>query len=174
MNEKLNFDTDEIQLIAFKLGNEEYTVPIETVQEIIMPQKTTHMPKAPAFLEGVINLRGHVIPIIDGRKRFDIPPTNSEETRIIILELEDHTLGLIVDAVSEVVYLQTSLIEAPPIEIDQDNEFILGVGKFKDRLLILLEPTKFLSHNEIKTIQKIHKPIEEKELVTEVETLAKK
>ena len=153
MNE-LKFDKEELQLIVFGLGAEEYTVPIESVQEIIMPQKTTHMPKAPSFIEGVINLRGHVIPIIDGRKRFEISVNeNTSETRIIVLELEDHTVGLVVDSVSEVIHLKTINIEPPPVETGENN-FILGVGKHKDRLLILLDPANFLNLHETESIQK--------------------
>jgi len=153
---KINFDDkEELQLIVFKLGKEAYTVPIESVQEIIMPQTTTHIPKSPSFVEGVINLRGHVIPVIDGRKKFGFPIVeNSQETRIIVLDLEHHTVGLVVDAVSEVVHLQTSNIEPPPIEMG-DNNFILGVGKFKDRLLILLDPMNFLDVHETTSLQNI-------------------
>ena len=148
-------DKEELQLIAFKLGNEEYTVPIESVQEIIMPQVTTHIPKSPSFMEGVINLRGHVIPVIDGRKKFELPISdNTLETRIIVLDLEHHTVGLIVDSVSEVVHLQASNIEPPPIDTENNN-FILGVGKYKDRLLILLDPMNFLDVHETTSLQNI-------------------
>lgn len=144
----------ELQLIVFALGSEEYTVPIESVQEIIMPQKTTHLPKAPAFIEGVINLRGRVIPVIDGRKRFELLINeNSPDTRIIVLELEKHTIGLVVDAVSEVVHLKTDNIEPPPLEMGENN-FIHGIGKIKDRLLILLDPYNFLDVHETESIQK--------------------
>lgn len=150
----LKFDKDELQLIVFSLGAEDYTVPIEVVQEIIMPQKTTHIPKSPPFIEGVINLRGHVIPIIDGRKRFELSVSDeTDDTRIIVLDLDDHTIGLIVDSVTEVVHLQTSGIEPPPVEMG-DNNFILGVGKYKDRLLILLDPKNFLDLHETESIQK--------------------
>lgn len=153
MNE-LKFEKEELQLIVFKLGNEEYTVPIESVQEIIMPQTATHLPKAPNFMEGVINLREHIIPVIDGRKKFDMAVNNSANTRIIVLELKNHTIGLIVDSVSEVVHLKTNLIEPSPVEIGENNEFILGVGKYKERLLILLDPDKFLDTQETQSIEK--------------------
>jgi len=144
----------ELQLIVFSLGKEEYTVPIESVQEIIMPQKATHIPKSPAFIEGVINLRGHVIPIIDGRKRFELPVnSDTNETRIIVLELEKHTIGLVVDSVSEVVHLKTENIEPAPME-SKDCNFILGVGKYKDRLLILIDPYNFLDVQETESMQK--------------------
>jgi len=150
----LTFEKDELQLVVFRLGTEEYTVPIESVQEIIMPQKTTHIPKAPGFIEGIINLRGRVIPIIDGRKRFELPVDDSTETRIIVLELENHTIGLVVDAVSEVVHLKTADIEPSPLE-NGENSFIQGVGKYKDRLLILLDPVNFLDYSETQSIKNI-------------------
>jgi purine-binding chemotaxis protein CheW len=149
----LNTESDELQLIAFKLGNEEYTVPIERVQEIIMPQQTTHMPKSPQFVEGIINLRGHIIPIIDGRKRFDIKVTeNNADTRVIVLELEDHTVGLIVDSVSEVVHLKKNNIEPTPVE-NEENSFIVGVGKHQERLLLLLDASKILDIKETEHIK---------------------
>jgi purine-binding chemotaxis protein CheW len=150
---ELKFEKEELQLIVFKLGSEEYTVPIEVVQEIIMPQKATHIPKAASFIEGVINLRGNVIPVIDGRKKFEISNLEtSAETRIIVLELESHTVGLIVDSVSEVVHLKTASIEPPPLEFGDGSDFIIGVGKLKDRLLILLDPNKFLSGTETQSL----------------------
>lgn len=154
MSKNPKFDKEELHLIVFHLGSEDYTVPIESVQEIIMPQTPTHIPKSPTFVEGVINLRGRIIPIIDGRKRFGMPLENeNQKRRIIILELKSGTIGLIVDSVTEVVHLSTNNIEPPPIEITKDNQFILGIGKLKDRLLILLDPDEFLSLSESEVIQ---------------------
>src|ERR1035437_10267191 len=134
-----NSNNNEIQLVAFKLAKEEYTIPIESVQEIIMPQTSTHIPKTPEFIEGVINLRGHIIPVIDGRKRFNLTITkNNPSERIIVIEIENHKIGLIVDSISEVVHLKKVDIEPSPINI-KGNEFITGVGKIDDRLLILLD-----------------------------------
>ena len=153
MTENLKFEKEVLQLIVFRLGAEEYTVPIEAVQEIIMPQKTTHIPKSPSFIEGVINLRGKIIPVIDGRKRFDMSTSSdSSETRIIVLEVNSHSLGLLVDAVSEVAYLNSSEIEANSVEFSNSSDFVQGVGKYNDRLLILLDINKFLSQNEIISI----------------------
>ena len=166
-NDKINQET---QYVEFSLANEEYAISIDLVQEIIMPQKTTHIPKSPSFIEGVINLRGHIIPIIDGRKRFNIKVSDStSETRIVILELKGHSVGLIVDAVSEVVNLNSKNIEPSPIDME-GNDFILGIGKYKNKLLILLNPSNILDsketeilHQTIKTAKNI---IESKETAT--------
>ncbi|MFA6989730.1 MAG: chemotaxis protein CheW [Candidatus Gastranaerophilaceae bacterium] len=153
MSNELKFKNDELQMVVFKLEDEEYSVPISLVQEIIMPQKTTHLPKSPVFIEGVINLRGHIIPIIDGRKRFNLKISEqSNDTRIIVIELENHAIGLIVDSVSEVVNLKSENIEPTPIDTEE-NSFIQGIGKYKNRLLILLDLTNFLNIHEAESLQ---------------------
>ena len=156
INEFLESGQKEIHLIVFKLGSEEYAVPITSVQEIIMLQAPTRIPKAPVFVEGVINLRGHIIPIIDGRRKFQLDVTEStNESRIMIIELENETIGLIVDAVSEVIHLSTDDIEPPPIDMNEDSEFLWGVGKFQERLLILVDPQKFLNFNETRDFKSL-------------------
>ncbi|MDD3013367.1 MAG: chemotaxis protein CheW [Candidatus Gastranaerophilales bacterium] len=158
INEFLESGQKEIHLIVFKLGTEEYAVPITSVQEIIMLLAPTRIPKAPSFVEGVINLRGHIIPIIDGRKKFQLEVTKStNESRIMIIELENETIGLIVDAVSEVIHLGTDDIEPPPIDMTDDSDFLWGVGKFSDRLLILVDPQKFLNFSETKDLKSLSK-----------------
>lgn len=145
----------EIQMIVFSLGAEEYAVPITQVQEIIMPQKPTRIPKSSSFVEGVINLRGHIIPVIDGRKKFNllsidenVNVENTERTRIMLLEMGDETVGLIVDEVSEVIHLNTGNIEPPPANISIETDYLHGVGKYKEKLLILLKLENFLSVSE--------------------------
>lgn len=109
-------EKDDHLLIVFKLGDEEYAIPITCIQEIIMPQTPTKLPKSPSFLEGVINLRGHIIPVFDGKKRFQLESDNQNdyEARTMILETEDEVIGLVVDSVSEVVHLRSDDIEPPP------------------------------------------------------------
>lgn len=154
MSKETNWQKDEIQVVVFKLGQEEFTLPIDKVQEIIMPQKTTHLPNSPSFVEGVINLRGHIIPVIDGRKKFSIKFTaNSADCRIIVVEQDHGTIGLIVDAVAEVIHLKTTDIEPPPIDINETNNFIIGVGKYKESLLIILDPSNFLSSKETEKLK---------------------
>ena len=148
----------EIQLIVFAMGKEEYALPIKAVQEIIMPQTPTKIPRLPSFIQGIINLRSKIIPIIDGKNKFTI---NSESTgsdnekRIIILDALDHVIGLTVDSVSEVMMLNTSEIEEPPLAAEDDSEVVWGVGKFKNRLIILLNPEKFLDSSESVGLMKI-------------------
>lgn len=153
MVNEIQAKAEELQMIVFKLGEEDYTVPIGSVQEIIMPQKTTHIPNAPAFIEGVVNLRGNIIPIIDGRKKFNIvDDSSSSEKRVIVLDFDKHFIGLIVDSVSEVVNLKPESIEKSPVGQDE-NDFIKGIGKYKDQLLILLDPSNFLDMKESESIQ---------------------
>ncbi len=148
----------DIQMIVFKLGTEDYAVPITDVQEIIMRQSPTRIPRSPEFVEGVINLRGHIIPVIDGKKKFSLEidtNINIDESRIMILELKEETVGLIVDSVSEVVHLQVSNIEPPPMDMGVDTDFLWGVGKHLDKLLILLNPQKLLTVTETQNLKGI-------------------
>jgi purine-binding chemotaxis protein CheW len=131
----------EEQLVTFSLGSEEFGVDIMCVQEIIRIPPITRVPKAPDYVEGVINLRGNVIPVISLRTRFGM--TRVEETdlsRIIVLQVKAKVFGIRVDAVTEVLRLDSEGIEPPPpIALGMDAQFIRGVGKIGERLLILLE-----------------------------------
>lgn len=150
-------DLKEIQMIVFSLGKEEFAVPITSVQEIIMPLSPTHIPKSPSWVEGVINLRGHIIPIIDGKKKFmlDSEKNQVNESRIIVMDVEHEIIGLIVDAVSEVVHLKTEDIEPAPVDMTDDSDFVTGIGKFNNKLLILVDPKKFFSYHEVNDLKKI-------------------
>lgn len=146
--------TDELQLIVFRLGSEEYTIPITCVQEIIMPTTPVKLPKTPSFVEGVVNLRGKIIPIIDGRKKFGLDSKeHTQDTRIMILEFEYHTIGVIVDSVSEVIHVKTNDIDHSPMEETDENNFIQGICKYKNRLLILIDGAKVLNIHEIESVQ---------------------
>lgn len=156
----LVIDQKEIQIIVFSLGKEEYAVPITNVQEIIMPCTATKIPRTPSFVEGVINLRGRIIPVIDGRKKFGLDVDSkviSTESRIMVLDVDQEIIGLIVDSVSEVVHLQTADIVPSPVDTEGDADFLEGVGKFNNRLLILIDPQKFLSGKEVQGLQKLTK-----------------
>lgn len=147
----------ETQLIVFRLGNEEYGVDIQQVREIIKITDITNVPKAPDFIEGVINMRGQIIPIMDLKKRLELQKTEKgEDTRIIITEVGENVVGMIVDSVSEVNRLPEKDIDPTPnISTDVDADFINGVGKIEDRLLILLDLGKILSKKEEKQLEKI-------------------
>lgn len=140
----------EEQLVAFQLDKEIYGVDIATVHEIIRMQEITRIPRAPSFIEGVINLRGKVIPVLDLRKRFNLPNGQyTDKTRIVVVEIPPHTVGLIVDAVSEVLRLPVEAIEPPsPVIANVDVEYLRGVGKLADRLIILLDLEKVLTKDE--------------------------
>ncbi len=147
-NESSSEATNELlQLVGFQLGNEEYGIDILKVQEINRIAEITRIPQSPDFVEGVINLRGNVIPIIDLRKRFNMPEREHDKhTRIVVGEIEGRTVGLIVDAVSEVLRLPSNTIEPAPKLVSKDQaDYIKGVGKLEDRLLMLLDIDKILT-----------------------------
>ena len=133
------------QVVSFEIGTEEYAVDILEVQEIIRMVEITTVPKAPHYVEGVINLRGKVIPIIDLRLRFGLPfAERTKETRIIVVDVSRIIIGLIVDSVSEVLRIPSSLIEPPPNGKGGGAEFHKGVGRVDARLLILLDLERLL------------------------------
>ena len=141
---------DDLQIVTFRVGEEEFSVSILKVQEIIRMSEITKVPRSPDFVEGVINLRGKVIPVIDLRKRFGLEATErNNDTRTIVVDCEGKVVGLIVDSVTEVLRLSSSTVEPPPdIVGGVDSEYISGVGKLEDRLVILLNIDKVLSMNE--------------------------
>jgi purine-binding chemotaxis protein CheW len=135
---------DSVKVVSFRLGTEEYGVDIAQVQEIIRMVEITHVPRAPHFMEGVINLRGQLIPIIDLRTRFGmsrIPATKS--TRIVVTEIGTKRVGMIVDSVSEVLDIPIENVEdAPEMVSGVGTEYIQGVGKLDDRLIIISSEEK--------------------------------
>jgi purine-binding chemotaxis protein CheW len=153
----LSGSTSETQLVTFNLGKEEFAVPILQIQEINRLAEITRVPKSPDFVEGVINLRGKVIPIIDLRKRFGLVETElGKSTRIVVVNIDGRTVGLIVDAVSEVLRLSRSAIEPPPaIVAGIDAEYIKGLGKMEGRLLILLDLSKILTGEEKRALGEV-------------------
>jgi purine-binding chemotaxis protein CheW len=157
MQEKEAAQHNMLQLVSFKLREEEFAVDILQVQEIIRLQEITNVPNAPAFVEGVINLRGRVIPIIDLRKRFALESAeHSKSTRIIVVMIDNVTVGLIVDEVSEVLRIPEDTVEPPPpIVAGIESDYIKGVGKLEDRLLILLDLGKILSQKEKSSLEKV-------------------
>ncbi len=139
--------TEELlQLVGFKIGEEEFAVDILRVQEIIKMIMMTKVPNTPEYVKGVINLRGRIIPVIDLRKRLGLKEKEADQnSRIIVVEIEENTIGFIVDEVSEVLRIPQSIIEPPPSMVgDVNANFITAVAKLENRLLILLDLEKIL------------------------------
>lgn len=130
-----------LQLVTFALGYEEYGVDILKVHEINRMREITKVPNAASDMEGVINLRGKVIPIVNLRRKFGLAhKENDDSSRIMIMDVHGATMGLIVDAVSEVLRIPSNIVEPPPpMATDMTTEFIMGIAKLEDRLIILLE-----------------------------------
>jgi purine-binding chemotaxis protein CheW len=139
-----------LQLVSFKIGQEEFGVDILKVQEINKLVQITQVPGAPEFVDGVVNLRGRIIPIIDMRTRLHLPKKeHNKDTRIIVIDLNNMTIGFVVDAVSEVLRISRETIEDPPaISKGINSDYITAVAKLEDRLLILLDLEKLLTVEE--------------------------
>ncbi|MEM1155782.1 MAG: chemotaxis protein CheW [Pseudomonadota bacterium] len=139
--------SDQIQLVTFWVGSEEFAVEILAVREINRMLEITSVPEAPSYVEGVINLRGLIVPIVDIRKRFGAPSKKSDsETRIIVVEVNGRMIGFIVDRVNEVLRLNRDVIDpAPDLGNSDVGQFISGVGKLEDRLIILLDIAKLIA-----------------------------
>ncbi|MFZ6031787.1 MAG: chemotaxis protein CheW [Melioribacter sp.] len=139
-----------LQLVSFLIGEEEYGVDILLVQEIIRMMEITKVPNAPDFVDGVVNLRGRIIPVIDLRTKLGMArKEHDKNTRIIVVEVAGKTVGFIVDAVTEVLRIPANITEPPPdIVAGVNAEFIKAVGKLDDRLLILIDLEKILSTQE--------------------------
>lgn len=138
---------EQLQLVTFEVAGEEFAVDILAVQEINRMLDLTRVPQSPPEIEGVINLRGRIIPVIDLRKRFALPAADrSEHNRIVVVEVNGRVLGFIVDRVHEVLRINSSIVDpAPDMVTSVDSEFIQGVGKLEDRLLILLDLRRLLA-----------------------------
>jgi purine-binding chemotaxis protein CheW len=146
-----------VQLVSFNIGDEEFGVDILRVQEINRMVEITRVPNSPEYVEGVINLRGKVIPIIQMRKRMnmDAKPLD-KDTRIVVVEINKKVIGFIVDGVNEVLRIDKTVTEAPPAMVSGiDSDFITSIAKLEDRLLILLDLEKILSTNEVDDLKKL-------------------
>ena len=143
---------DDLKVIVFELMNKEYVIPVSQVQSIEKMMHITRVPKTPSFVKGVINLRGVVTPIIDLRERFNLQASEAnEQSRMIMIKLEDMEVGLIVDAANDVLDIPLSAIEPQPDVVGSiESEFIGGVAKLERRLLVMLQLEKVL--NPIKQV----------------------
>ncbi len=151
---------DQRQLVVFQLGGEGYCVDINKVREINRVVEITHIPQSPPFVEGVINLRGQIIPIIDLRRRFDLTANldkESNDTRIMVVDTNGTLVGFIVDAVREVLRISTDKIEPTPdlVTSDIDRKYIEGVATVDDRLLIILNSDLIFAADELGDLQAV-------------------
>ena len=151
---------DERQLVSFKVADEEFAMDIMQVQEIIRLEKVTKVPHAASFVEGLVNLRGNVLPVIDLRRRFDMEArAYDDSTRVVVVDIAGRKTGIIVDAVSEVMRLSRNDVEAAPsiAKAGQREDFIEGVGKTDGgkRMLLLLRADKLLSDEEMASLSEM-------------------
>lgn len=146
-----------IQLVSFKLGKEEFGVDILKVQEINRMLEITELPNAPEFVEGIVNLRGRIIPVVDLKKRLHLPSKKHDNsTRIIVVELHGKTVGFIVDEVSEVLRIKSNITEPPPEMVAGiEHDYITAVAKLNERLLILLDLNKILTIEDRKVLERV-------------------
>jgi purine-binding chemotaxis protein CheW len=140
----------EKQLVIFEVGTEHFGIDIASVEGIVKVLEITKVPQAPACVEGVANLRGQVIPVVDLHKRFGMPNTEkTNETRIVVANVGSTKIGMIVSAVSEVLTIDDSSIEPPPSMVSNANSaYIVGIANIEKRLIILLDLAKVLSIEE--------------------------
>ena len=141
-------ELEEKQLVIFDLAEETYGVDIGSVREIIRIQEITRVPRTPEFVEGVINLRGKVIPVIDLRKRFGFRKTEAtKDTRIVVVDIGGTDIGVVVDAVTEVLRLSSDAVEPPTgVITTADSDYLLGIAKLETRLIILLDLQQALAN----------------------------
>jgi purine-binding chemotaxis protein CheW len=145
----------DLQVVGFRIGNETFGVRIGSVREIVRVPEITAVPSAPETVEGVINLRGKIIPVMDLRKRFGQTEIQADKkNRILVVELNNKLVGLIVNAASEVLKIAPSEIEAPGnLFAEGESGYVTGVGKLKGRLIILLDIAKLLHRPEFKRFE---------------------
>jgi len=137
----------EQQLVVFDLAHEAYGVDIGTVREIIRMQDVTSVPHRPDYVSGVINLRGRITPVVDLRKRFNLPETEiSRESRIVVVDIDGQDIGMIVDAVTEVLRISSDQIEPPSNMIAAGgSDYIVGIAKLESQLVLLLDLERVLT-----------------------------
>jgi len=151
-----------LQLVNFRLRDEEFGVDIGSVREITRVVDITHIPEAPSFIQGVTNLRGQIIPVVDLAKQFGLTPQEKlpESARIVVTEVGGQTVGMLVDEVPEVLKIPDENIEPTPelIQTEVRKDYIKGVGKLENRLIVLLDLEKVLAPQELEEVAKVSKP----------------
>jgi purine-binding chemotaxis protein CheW len=139
------------QFIGFRLGDEDYAVGITKIQEIILMKPITRLPQAPESIEGLINLRGSVIPVVNLRRRFGLPARKfDDETRTVVVNTHDKTVGCIVDEVTQVMRITADQIQPVPVSVAAlARRYIAGIARLEDRLLIILDIDKLFDPSEL-------------------------
>lgn len=145
------------QCVTFRLDSETYAIDVMQVREVLRACEIVPVPGAPAFILGIINLRGNVVTVMDARMRFGLPPAESDDSsRIIILESDDQVIGILVDSVAEVIEIDTRDLEpAPTVGEDDSNRYVEGVVSGDDGLVILVDLNRLLSREEWQTLSAI-------------------
>ena len=148
IDEPLNKEDDVIQLVGFIIGQEEYAVPILSIQEIIKPIEYTRVPSVPTYILGVFNLRGSVIPLLDLRSKFKMDPAKvTEDTRYIVMKGSDNTAGFVIDRLTEAIRIKSSRIGPPPETIHAEKGMVYGIGMRDDNILTILKVEQLLKRD---------------------------
>jgi purine-binding chemotaxis protein CheW len=144
--------TKELQIVGFRIGRETFGLPISQVHEIVRPPEITNVPHAPEYVEGVMNLRGRIVPVIDLRKRFGGgSEETSRKTRVLVVNVDSRAVGLLVDSASEVLRISEAQIEPPPnVFTDDATNYVTGVAKYQGRLIILVDLKRILESGELR------------------------
>lgn len=143
-------------LVLCHLAGEDYGLDVGWVREIIPWQQVTRVPRTPPFVEGIINLRGHIIPVLDLRRRLGLPEGERDRrTRIVVVEREEAVVGLVVDAVSEVIRLPADAVEPPAQVLAVDAGFVQGIARHGDRLILVLQPDQVLAPPEWEAVRAV-------------------
>lgn len=147
----------ELQIVGFRVGQQSFGVPISVIHEIVRVPEITAVPDSPDFVEGVINLRGKIVPVVDLRKRFgEKTITRTKTNRILVSESEGKLVGLMVDAASEVLKISESEIDPPPQVLDHGAlNYVTGLGKLHGRLMILIDLNKTLQRGELRRLHEV-------------------
>jgi purine-binding chemotaxis protein CheW len=147
----------EQHIVGFRIGRESFGVPIRLVHEIVRIPEITAVPEAPDYVEGVINLRGKIVPVVDLRKRFgEKEIKTTRKNRILVAEVDRKMVGLMVDAASEVMKIPETDIEQPPNVFEEgDLQYVTGVGKLNGRLIILIDLTRVLQKGELRRLAEV-------------------
>jgi purine-binding chemotaxis protein CheW len=145
------------QLVKFHIADEAFGIGIKQIFQILKPQEVFKVPNTPPFIEGLINLRGKVMTVFNLRKRFNMPEKeNDEDTKILVIRMDDYLFGFTVDSVSEIVRVQDEdIVETPPSLINFDKRFLSGVAKVGEKLILLLDLEKILTPDEEDKVKEI-------------------